>query len=319
MTTGTVELSFGALLRAALDSRDQVRSKLPPEVFTDNNGLGTLKLPTVGEAAIPGQQVQTEPSYGRVEWLASSGVPILDRLTTLTVQSRKGVVPIGGDLPSAAMVGEFSNTASTDPSITGHAFTIASFVEANTQVSTQALMQSREDLLDALQEALRLSIAETLLKQVVAGTGQGSSLEGIPMRTGIQTGTYAMADRGADRPFTDAETKVEDASGMSSGWVLGKDLSTAARATLIEPGSDRRVEERGRLSLSGTPAYRDGSIAAKSGLCADWQRAVVLVLEDEIEYTLNRVSKPGMLSITARLGVSLLVVRPKLVYLLTEA
>ena len=38
-----------------------------------------------------------------------------------------------------------------------------------------------------------------------------------------------------------------------------------------------------------------------------------------IEYTLNMVSKPGEVWLTARLPVDLLVLRPEQVYVLTEA
>ena len=321
MSTETLELAFGDLVKMVLDANHPARAKVPMETFDIGPKNGVLKLPTVGEqAAIPTDgNIESTPSYGRVEWLQTSGIPLMGEINTLVVTSKKGRVPVGTTLPTAYMQDEFSNAVPIDPGIIGREFDITSFVEVAVEVSTQIVIQSSEDLLGSIQTALRAAIAEKLLEQVVSGDGQGNNLSGVHLAAGIQTGSYAVADRGADKPFTDAETKVEDADGTPSGWVLGKDLSTATRATLLEPGSDRRVEERGRLSLSGTPVHRDSSIEATSGILGDWRRAVTLVLQGEIQFVFNAVTKPGEMKITARLGVDLLVVRPKLIYLLTEA
>ena len=244
--------------------------------------------------------------------------PLLDRIRTINVPTLKGTLPIGGDLPNSSMVDEFTNGALSDPAIAGHAFDLASVVEVSGELSTQVIVQSAEDILDAVQESHRLAIAERLLEQVLTGTGQNNQLSSVLSAAGIGSDTYAAADRGNGSAFVKGESTIEDNGGTPSAWAFGADLSDSARSTLLEPGSDRRTEEQGRLMLSGTQAFRNADLTGTTGVCADWRRSVVLVVQDEMEYVLNGISKPGTLRITSRLPVDLLVVRPKLVYRLEQ-
>ena len=89
----------------------------------------------------------------------------------------------------------------------------------------------------------------------------------------------------------------------------------------MEAASSRRVVENanGQIVTTGTPVFKDGSLAGTTGICADWRRAVALVLDTEIEFTINAVSKPGTVKITARLAVDFLALRPELIYVLTQS
>lgn len=315
-------ITFGGLLKAAVDEAHEARKRIHPDAFSEHNGIGQFRLPVLGEThAIPATSIQDTPSYGRIDWIQSSGVPLLDRITTIPVPTRKGVLPIGGTLPEARMVAEDPMAATavqSDPGLTGMAFELAQTIEVQTRLSSKIIVQSSEDILNAVQDALRRAIAERLLQQVLSGSGMNSQLLGLPFRTNVGGGTYTNADRGGADGFVVGETAIEDADGTPTAWIFGRALSSAARATVVEPGASIRVEQEGRLSLSGLRTFRDGSITSTTGLSADWARAVVVVTGMEIEYTVNRVSKPGEVWLTARLPVDLLVVRPEQVYVLTE-
>ena len=104
-------------------------------------------------------------------------------------------------------------------------------------------------------------------------------------------------------------------------WAFGKDLSTSARTVAIEPGGSRRVEERGRLTLSRLLTQRITSKAFTSttGILADWRTVVVPVL-DEVFVTVDNVTRPGNLRLTLRLPVAdPIVTHPDAVYVLTQA
>ena len=321
MSTETLELAFGDLAKMVLNVNHPARAKVPMATFDIGLKHGVLKLPTVGEqAAIPTDgNIESAPSVGRVEWLQTSGIPLMDEIDTVVVTSKKGQVPTGTTPPVAYMQDEFSNAVPRDPGIIGRDFDITSFVEVAVEMSTQIIIQSAEDLLGSIQTALRAAIAEKLLEQVLIGDSTGNNLSAVTLATGIQTGTYVETNRGDSDSFLEAETTLEDTDGTASAWVLGTDISTSARGALLEPGSDRRIEERKRMSLTGTPVYRNGSLPATTGICADWRRAVTLVLQDEIQFVFNAVTKPGEMRVTARLGVDLIVTRPSLVYLLTQS
>ena len=322
MANEPYEISFGGILKAACDGSHEARRRLRPDVFSENNGLAMFRLPVVGEEhAIPATAIQDTPSYGVISWIQSSGVPLLDQIRTIPVATRRGILPIGGQLPEARMVAEdpmAATAAQSDPGLTGVPFELSRTVEVQTRLTSQLITQSSEGILDAIEDALQRSIAERLLQQILAGDGQNNQLVGLPSRTDVDGGTYVQHDRGDADGFMLGETAVEDADGTPSAWIFGSSLSDAARATVVEPGASIRVEQEGRLSLSGIATYRDGSLVATTGICADWAKAVTLVTALEIEFVVNRISKPGEVWLTARLPVDLLVIRPEQVFVLTE-
>ena len=203
-----------------------------------------------------------------------------------------------------------------------HEFDLSSTIEAKTEISLQVAVQTGDDTLDAVLEAHRIALADRLLSQVLAGDGQGANLAGVASVTGIGSATYALADRGGDEAFTDAELAVQDGGGRTehTAWALGIDLSMSTQKTSIEPGSSRRTQEGGRLTLSGTPAQRiTEGLAGTTGLCADWRTVVVPVLS-ELIVVVDRISIPGMIRLTSRLPVAdPIVTHPSAVYALTQA
>ena len=202
-----------------------------------------------------------------------------------------------------------------------HNYDLSSTIEVKSEISLQLAVQTADDVLDSVLEAHRIGIADRLLEQVLAGDGVGNNLFGVVTATGIGSGSYAVADRGSDEAFTDAEVAVSDAFGRMEhmGWALGRDLDTSARKTAIEPGGSRRVLEGGRLTLSGVPAQRIvAGLAATTGLIADW-RAVSVPILDQLVIVIDRVSVPGMVRITSRLPVAdPIITHPSTVFALTQ-
>ena len=205
---------------------------------------------------------------------------------------------------------------------TEHEFDLDSVIEAKSEVSLQVAIQTADDTLDAVLEAHRIGLADRLLEQVLGGDGTGNNLAGVASATGIGAGSYPLADRGSDEFFTDGEIAVADAGGRSpyTAWGFGKDLSTSARKVAIEPGGSRRVEEMGRLTLSGTPVQRiTEGLAGTTGLVADFRTVVVPVLS-ELLVVVDRISIPGMVRLTSRLPIAdPIVTHPSAVYALTQA
>ena len=161
-----------------------------------------------------------------------------------------------------------------------------------------------------------------MLEQVLSGDATGNNLNGVVNATGIGSATYLVADRGSDEAFTDGELAVEDGGGRMEhmAWALGRDLSTSAQKTAVEPGASRRVQENGRLTLSNMPAQRivEG-LTSTTGLIADWRTVTVPILS-EIIVVIDRVSVPGMVRITSRLPIGgPLITHPSTIYKLTQA
>ena len=203
-----------------------------------------------------------------------------------------------------------------------HEYDLTSVVEAKTETSLELALQTGDGVLDAVLEAHRLGIADRLLEEVLSGDGQGNDLAGVASATGTGAGTYALADRGSDEAFTDAELAVSDGFGRSPymAWALGTDLDTSAKKTAVEPGASRRVFEIGRLTLSGVPAQRilEG-LASTTGLIADWRTVSVPIL-NELIIVIDRVSTPGMARITSRLPIAdPIITHPSAVYKLEQA
>ena len=201
-----------------------------------------------------------------------------------------------------------------------HDFELSSTIEVKSEISLQLALLS-EFAMDALLEAHRLAIADRMLEQVLAGSGVGNDLDGVVNATGTQSGTYAQTDRGSSASLQDAEDAIEDAGGRQPfmAWGAGSDLSTSTRRALLEPGSDRRVEERARLSLSGLPIQRITGLTSTTGLCGDWATIIVPVL-DRIDVVTDRITNPGDVRITSRLAIAdPIVSHPQTVYLLTQA
>lgn len=202
-----------------------------------------------------------------------------------------------------------------------HEYTLNKVIEAKSEISGQLLMQS-DFAFDAVLEAHRRATADRLLLQVLAGDGKGHNLLGVASAPGIGGATYEADNRGSSGVFQDGEDAIEDAGarGQYTAWGAGVSLSTSARRVTIEPGSDRRSEEAGRISLTNTPIQRVGSgLAPTEGLCADWSLILQPILS-EILVIIDRQTSPGMTILTTRLPCSSpLVTHPSTVFKLTQA
>ena len=205
---------------------------------------------------------------------------------------------------------------------TEHDYQLSSVIEAKSEVSLQVAVQTSDSVLDDVLEAHRLGLSDRLLEQVLAGDGTGNNLTGVASATGIGSATYALADRGSDEFFTDAEIAVEDGGGRTQymAWGLGTGLDASTKKTSIEPGDSRRTQEGGRLTLSGTPVQRiTEGLSSTTGLVGDWRTVVVPIL-DQLIVVVDRISTPGEVRITTRLPIGgPLITHLSAIYLLTQA
>ena len=282
--------------------------------------------------ALPSTSMQGEgltSGLGRGLLFPTNPAPVAGDLWRFTTDVT-GIVALdedGSAITEAAADSTFRYSGTTwvrEPAVFGeHDYELSSVIEAKTEVSSMVAVQAGNDFaMDSTLEAHRESIADTLLVQAIAGGGVGNDLDGVVNQTGIQAATYAMADRGASGALQMAEDAVEDAGarGGYMAWAMGRDVSASARRALLEPGSDRRVEERGRLSLSGLPVQRivEG-LMSTTAVVADW-RAVVQPISSELIVVVDRQTSPGDIRLTSRLPVSSpILTHPLTTYSLVQA
>ena len=315
----TANLSFGDLLRAAISNNTELAGKLNNEFFNlPRNGPATFKTPLYETNAIDTGNIPDRLSVMPIEWL-SAGAPLLGLVRVFETPATRGQFPVWGMIPHVVMTGEMSAPLpSQDPMIEGFDYDLTSVAESTTLISTQAVMTASSDMIEAIQAAHRQGLSERIQQQVLAGTGTNYQLPAITGASGIGAATYMATDRGNAEPFQSAEAVIEDADGTPSGWFLGKELSTSARTTLLESGGPDRVEMRRRMTVSGVPSFRTTDLPSTTGIVADWRNAVIVLVLNQIEYTVDRITRPGSVKITSRLPVDYRVIRPSLVYKLEQ-
>ena len=150
MTTETVELSFGKLLKLSLSAKD---AGLDPLVFSRHDAGVEITLPMF-EAAISADDVSgtAREVVGAPTWLQGGPDAISRQLRYLPVSASKGNVPIGTELPQAAVVSEFGSVPfaqSTGTQVSESAFKLK-YIESKVSISTQAVIQSEADALGYL-------------------------------------------------------------------------------------------------------------------------------------------------------------------------
>ena len=173
--------------------------------------------------------------------MTSSGVDLLDLIRTVEVTTRKGKLPTGKTLPTAAMTGEFSASGwDTDNEISDTDFDLRHFVEAQIEVSFEAVLQSSVALVDDLLEALRLAISERILQQIVSGDGQGHNLSAVTNAyRDWKRDVYERHDAGEGRGVHyGGDDHRRQLAELRAAWILGRTLSHGGTATTaIEPGA----------------------------------------------------------------------------------
>ena len=250
---------------------------------------------------------------------------LLDQMTVFTVKETRGKVP-SGTLPITTVQAESTTAGSdADPGAADAPYHAFSVIEAKSSYSNQLVLEAGRnvDIAAFVEESHRQSIRLRLLGAILKnGTAIPPLVNGIASLSNIGEGTYPTLDRGKESFFTVAESAVEDADSnpTTTAWLLGKTLHDSAKGALLEPGSDRRVTERARMSLSGYPVYRAIDLMENTtGILADWA-SIALVLQGDINVTVDAVTRPGTVRITSRLTMAPPIgMRPGRIYILTEA
>ena len=326
MTDERIAATFKSLLEASVSQKPGgLRTKIDPATFRSTPAGAVFNIPlaqfaVVGVDNVGGRDALPEP----VDWLIGDAEdsPILSRIRLVPTDRTRGKLA-SGSLPSTTMQAERTTAAAySDPTLSDNEFDLSKVIESKSEVSLQSILQAGSHEVDQLVlESHVLAIQDALIEGILYGDGTGNNLQGVAGLTGVGAATYVAASIGKDTAFTTAEASVEDAKGRLAGmaWAFGPSLSNATRTVAIDPGSSRRVEEGGRLTLSGVPVQRVGGLTATTGILADWGRVIVPVAS-EVEVTVDGISQPGELRLTSRLPVANPIVNTKaLVYVLEQA
>ena len=324
-----IAVGYGTLLQASLDYNAARRLDSIRGFEVDHQGIARWSIPLFATAAIApadvgssqGDRVAADIGFVRGD---PSVNEILSRIPVYYGPSDSGKLPFGSALPEVdvRVEGTARTAAESSAAIGGTPYTVSRF-ECYQLLSTQAVMQAGPDLLQVVEDAAREGIGRKIVQQILGGSGAGGQWAALTAVTGISTADYALADAGKVDAFQDGEEAMIDSGARPPGlaWALGRTLASAAARALLEPGSDRRTVEGSRMTLSGFPAQRDGSLTGTSGLLVDWSSAVAIVYSgsDRLEIVIDRITSPGTLKVTTYGRLGLAVVRPSLIYSLTQA
>ena len=326
MTTETVDLTFGGLLKAALSAKD---NGIDPHTFRRHDAGVEVTLP-VFEAAIAADDVSgTEREViGAPTWLQRGEDVISRQLRYVGVTESKGTVPIGTELPQAAVTDEFGTSpftqgAGTEVSETSY---LLRYIESRVSISTQAVIQSEADALGYLEVALQQASRNLLIEQLLTESG------GLIGETAQYLGAELLqldATNQAEYVFTsglsveailDAEDLLldNDASPEGMVWAFGTSLHSQLQRQILDPGSGERMLQRRRL-FTGSTVVRAKALTPTTGILFDVREAVAIPTSVENELFVNRISKPGTVYLTLRTHADVVWVRPKLVYRLTQS
>ena len=196
-----VNASFAGLMRLTQSPDQRAGASIASTHFERTPTGARMRLPFGDRAAVIG----VDNVGGRIaqpdliDWLAGDGAgPVMARLRVVPVEATRGKFAAGTALPSTTMQGEFDTQAGwpNDPSFADFEYVLNKVVETKTEVSSQVVTQSSDDLVDAILESHVLAIADKLLGQVLAGDGVGANLDGVVNAVGIGNFAYPVADRG---------------------------------------------------------------------------------------------------------------------------
>ncbi len=322
MTTKTY--SLGQLIAAGSKDPHEAALDIDSEFYQHDGQGAHFRLPTkqfgIDATTSPGgQEVRRDPD----PWPIERATSLLDRMSVYTVEQKQGRLPVGVP-PTVSMEGETTTqSADSDPVLNETAYSCDSVVEARSSYTLGlAARAATHDIGEEIEAAHRQAIRKALLTQIVSGDGQGQNLLGILNQTGIGAGTYQAADRGKWAGFLDVENIVEDADADrgAMAWLLHSGLYRDAQNTSLDSYGARFTIEGGEMAVSGYRTFRSKTaIPADTALLADWS-SIVLAIHGDLSITIDRVSIPGVVTVTSRLPVAdPVLVRPVRVYKLEQA
>ena len=173
-------------------------------------------------------------------------------------------------------------------------------------------------LMDVMMEASDRQMA----LQILRGDGTGVNILGIKSVPGVLTHEYATTDKGSQAGFFGAEDELAvSVPSDRRAWVLSEDLYRKARRTVREPGSGdyvlRRWEGAYRI-LDDAMSVRTNTLEAGYGVYGEWSAATLGVWMDQ-QWTVDRLTLPGVIKITLDRWFAFHVTRPTNFVLLSEA
>ena len=313
----SIELTFGELVQDAL-RRDGKAPTVHSDHLTVTPTGGHLTLPTRALLALDADAIGGSQVAREFDWPTRSTDQLFGMFNTVTVSEPKGTLPVG-DLPAASTLDAGANlSADADPGTTSISYNCNRVCEARSSYSTQGLLQS-STLADYVEAAQAAALRREIVKQVLTGDGTAPNAQGLSTLTNVHESTYPTTGPTA-QGLSAHEQALVDAGAAEEGllWMAGRTLHSAMLNKAIEPGDYRRVAERRRITLSGAALYRSPDLPAAMGLTFD-PRNVAVILQGSVLLTLDRVSRPGTVEVTARLHFDLQTLRPSQIGRLTQA
>ncbi len=318
MSDKQTTVTFGQMVADALSENPRHQRIADDRMVRTNHGAN-IRLDTADfiRLAIPYDAIDGEEKARQFDYPAQPTDVLFDLVMKLETREQKGTVPVG-NLPTAQTIAESGQlSADTDPGTMSLDYAASRVATARSTYSLQVLLQDTS-FGDYVESALRAAVRREIIRQVLIGDGTAPNAQGLSTLAGVHEATYATTGVAAN-DMTGVENALIDAKadGMALSWVVGSTLHTAMVDSAIEPGDYRRLVERHRVTLSDSMVYRSPDLPAGMALCLDLMN-VALILHGEMLVTLNRVTRPGDLIVTARCPFDVHAIRAGQVARLTE-
>ena len=294
-------VTFGQMVADALSASPR-HQRIADDCLIRTNHGANISLDTVDflRLAMPYDAVDGSEKSRQFDFPAQPTDVLFERFMTLMPREPKGTVPVGS-LPTAQTIAESDQlSGDTDPGTMSHDYAADRVATARSTYSLQVLLQDTS-FGDYVESALRAAVRREIVRQVLIGDGSAPNVQGLSTLAGVHEATYAQTLSIAATDMTGVENALTDAKAdsMALSWVVGSALHTAMVDSAIEPGDYRRLVERHRATLSDSAVYRSPDLPAGMALCLDLMNVAVIV-HGEMLVTLDRVTRPGDLKVTAR-------------------
>ena len=301
MTDKETTVTFGQMVADALSASPRHQTIADDRMVRTGAGAN-IRLDTADflRLAIPYDAIDGEEKARQFDFPMQPTDVLFDLFMLLEPMEQKGTVPVGS-LPTAQTIAESGQlSADTDPGTMSHDYVCDRVATARSTYSLQVLLQDTS-FGDYVESALRAAVRREIVRQVLIGDGNAPDVQGLSTLAGVQEAIYAQTLSIAATDMTGVENALTDAKAdsMALSWVVGSALHTAMVDSAIEPGDYRRLVERHRATLSDSMVYRSPDLPGGMALCLDLMN-VAVILHGEMLVTLNRVTRPGDLIITAR-------------------
>ena len=317
-------LSVGDVVLSLTSSRDVDRKALAQAGFDVLGGFGQPSVlrfqadPDERMAIIgagPGRSTDTALAVDRdqdYETLLRSVFSIFD----IDADQLSFVVPTNS--PTAYNVAEGHALGATTAKVFAASPTLEpKRIESREDAS--ALLQIRNpEYVDNLVTKMFDSVFLRLFQNIVGADTNGLLANATP--AGVLVTEYATADKGSEGVYRDAQESLGIDLPLDSGaFIISEDLYRSSARTLREPGSDIRVARPSGLLDERLIRLPFLGQSARGAWSPSWKSAISVGLWRTRELTIDRISQPGVVIMTAAAYADFALIYPNRVAVIKEA